>query len=83
MGVKRAKEGSIRSKPNCQREALGRPWGAGGGVYRDLVLLAPNIYIYIYTYIYTTFWAPIYRCIYIYIYVYTGPGYRRQIEGDI
>ena len=48
MGVKRAEEGSIRSKPNRQREALGRLWGAGGGVYRDLVLLAPNIYIYIY-----------------------------------
>jgi len=66
MGVKRAKEGSIRSKPNCQREALGRPWGAGGGVYRDLVLLAPNIYIYIYIYIYTL--GPHIR-VYIYIYI--------------
>ena len=68
MGVKRAKEGSIRSKPNCQREALGRPWGAGGGVYRDLVLLAPNIYIYIHIYI--LHFGPPYIDVYIYIYTY-------------
>ena len=73
MGVKRAKEGSIRSKPNCQREALGRPWGAGGGVYRDLVLLAPNIYIYIYIYIYYILGPHISMYIYIYIRIY-GPG---------
>ena len=70
MGVKRAKEGSIRSKPNCQREALGRPWGAGGGVYRDLVLLAPNIYIYIYIHIYILHFGPPYIDVYIYIYTY-------------
>ena len=73
MGVKRAEEGSIRSKPNCQREALGRPWGAGGGVYRDLVLLAPNIYIYIYIYIYYILGPHISMYIYIYIRIY-GPG---------
>jgi len=70
MGVKRAKEGSIRSKPNRQREALGRLWGAGGGVYRDLVLLAPNIYIYIYIHIYILHFGPPYIDVYIYIYTY-------------